>query len=345
MNSNAHASYEDALLRAGFSLAVLSDLGFESAAATQIPKRISELRPNGLTAMRDAVLEGITLLLNLNTILVQLGTNHVWNFVHIVLTDGEDTSSKTSVDETCNLLGIINQTIPERMLKTWFIGIDLKENATAAKDMIKFCLVGQKSTEFMNVSDLEISTIFEKIIIRLGIQNSAGVIGVQKQNSNQVDLLAFEQQKVKVDVSEQRFVVLFTLDMSGSMAGTRWNKVCSSVDKFVKYLGRDDLVAAVVFNNKVQSATSNGLRPSISLYPIPTANPQPKAVYSSNYNPPKPKKLASANNYNAAPYQDFDLYSFKKKSNKCLNAFVYIFYAIIVLGVIVELLRDFDLLF
>jgi len=76
-NPNQNISYEEALIRAGFSLAVLSDLGFESAKQTRIPQKISQLSPSGSTSMRDAVLEGITLLLNLNTILIKLGTNHV----------------------------------------------------------------------------------------------------------------------------------------------------------------------------------------------------------------------------------------------------------------------------
>lgn len=50
----------------------------------------------------------------------------------------------------------------------------------------------------------------------------------------------------------QNFAVLLNLDVSGSMAGQKWRSVCSSVDKFIDYLGENDLVSALVFNDETK---------------------------------------------------------------------------------------------
>ena len=326
----ANIAYEDALLRAGFSLAILSELGFEPATLSQIPKKITEISPIGSTAMRDAVIEGITLLLQLNTILIQLGTGNVWNFVHIVITDGDDTCSKTSVEQTCELLKLINCTIPEQMLKTWFIGIDLNQHGVAAQNMLKFCKTGQKNTEFMNITDLEIGSIFEKIILKLGIQQNTGLIGIHNQDSNQVNLLAFTEQKVGVSITEQRFVVLFNLDFSSSMSGSKWTQVCNSVERFVKYLGKDDLVAAVIFNDKVQKVTSDGIRLSL-----------PISENKRSYVPPQPKNIVIPDySKNPSSMLFYDNDRFQQKKNKCLDIFVYIWFGILVVAAVVEVLSE-----
>lgn len=38
-------------------------------------------------------------MLQLNTLVHKLGMGGLWNFVHIVITDGQDTSSKASLKE------------------------------------------------------------------------------------------------------------------------------------------------------------------------------------------------------------------------------------------------------
>lgn len=50
----------------------------------------------------------------------------------------------------------------------------------------------------------------------------------------------------------QNYAVLFNLDVSGSMSGQKWTSVCESVDSFIDYLGEDDLVSALVFNNETK---------------------------------------------------------------------------------------------
>ena len=62
--------------------------------------RLNAIEPSGGTAMRDSLLAGTGLVLKLNQALMQLGEAEHWNFVHIIITDGQDTSSKASLEDT-----------------------------------------------------------------------------------------------------------------------------------------------------------------------------------------------------------------------------------------------------
>jgi uncharacterized protein YegL len=47
----------------------------------------------------------------------------------------------------------------------------------------------------------------------------------------------------------KNFAVMFNLDVSGSMSGSKWTNVCKSVSAFISKLGGSDLVSGLVFNN------------------------------------------------------------------------------------------------
>ena len=51
-------------------------------------------------------------------------------------------------------------------------------------------------------------------------------------------------------------MVLFNLDCSGSMAGSKWNRVVQAVENFTSHLGQNDLVCGIVFNNTIRAITS-----------------------------------------------------------------------------------------
>lgn len=50
------------------------------------------------------------------------------------------------------------------------------------------------------------------------------------------------------------YIVLFTLDISGSMANN-WGKVCDAVNGFLGNLGPNDLVMGITFNDTVKILT------------------------------------------------------------------------------------------
>lgn len=72
----------------------------------------------------------------------------------------------------------------------------------------------------------------------MGVTSTAGNALFLKQEVN-----PYLQIKVK------NFAVMFNLDVSGSMSGSKWNNVCTSVNAFIGKMGQTDLVSALVFNN------------------------------------------------------------------------------------------------
>lgn len=62
------------------------------------------------------------------------------------------------------------------------------------------------------------------------------------------------------------------MDMSGSMEGKKWASVCKNVEDFIDYLGPQDVVAGLVFNNQT------------TLLPNPT-------VFRPNRSVSTPKKI------------------------------------------------------
>jgi len=132
----------------------------------------------------------------------------------------------------------------------------------------------------VNISNVKIDEIFEKIRIDLGIQKKTTLTGIATD-----DMAIFgvhEEYQPYLAIKEQKFAVLFNLDISGSMAGSKWTKVCQSVDKFVRFLGEGDLVAGVVFNDKIDILTKPSQQKAL---PPPTRTYQPTPT---RYQPSQP---------------------------------------------------------
>ena len=82
-------------------LAVVEQAGFCAATNNNrlaVIKRLLQIQPKGLTALRDAVILGVVHMLKVKQMLIELELlKH--KFIHIVLTDGDDTSSKNSTQD------------------------------------------------------------------------------------------------------------------------------------------------------------------------------------------------------------------------------------------------------
>ena len=61
---------------------------------------------------------------------------------------------------------------------------------------------------------------------------------------------AAKRDQLEIQFKENKFLVLFTLDMSGSMAGGRWKKVVAAVAGFMTGLKGHDIVGCILFNEK-----------------------------------------------------------------------------------------------
>ena len=266
-------------LRVGVAVTVLDKLGFSSPKDSPIVKELNSTYPSSSTAFYDSVCTGIELIIQLNAFLSQLEMNDTWNFVHIVLTDGEDTSSKTSLESAMKLMLAVGLTLKTSTIKTYFIGIDVEQNFKATRDIAALTLAGGENAQFFQASTVKVEDIFEKIRVGLGIiqQTNMGIIA----NENAA-LIGVQQKYTPVlTLKKQKYVVLFNLDASGSMSGSRWKRVCESVRKFTNSLGEGDLVGGIIFNDKVKIITAPEEKPAKQT--STTSNHHQQTYTSSKY--------------------------------------------------------------
>ena len=88
---------------------------------------LRQIEPNNKTALWDSAANGISTLLKLYTVLrdIGLGKNCDWQFLHIVITDGCDTSSNMSFEQFGGLMLKMGLQLPKNICKTIFLGVDL----------------------------------------------------------------------------------------------------------------------------------------------------------------------------------------------------------------------------
>lgn len=108
---------------------VLSKLGFQDASETNIPQILTQIKPTGGTAFRDALMGGCNMLIKLHQLLQETGQAETWNLVHVILTDGDDAGSKTSLMDAVKVMYIIGQLVNVKMLKVIFIGVGVSGKA------------------------------------------------------------------------------------------------------------------------------------------------------------------------------------------------------------------------
>ena len=59
----------------------------------------------------------------------------------------------------------------------------------------------------------------------------------------------FNVYQIKKENVKCRYAVLFNLDKSGSMMGSKWRNVCNAVETFIQNMGEEDIVACITFND------------------------------------------------------------------------------------------------
>lgn len=194
--------------------------------------RLNAITPNGGTAMRDSLLAGISLILKLNDALMQIGEEERWNFVHILITDGQDTGSEASLEEAAKAMYVVGRTIPVSRCKTIIIGIDLENSPQATAELVVLNQLGGENCELHEIGSVNISDLFDRIQIGLGISRQTGV-GLIQSPTGQRALVISQRNQPFMRVSRTSFAVVFNIDISGSMCGSRYQQVKQSVAHFL----------------------------------------------------------------------------------------------------------------
>jgi hypothetical protein len=264
--------------------ALLGSLGFQAVGNNTIMARLNAITPEGGTAMRDSLLTGITLILKLNQALMQIGEAENWHFVHIIITDGQDTGSKATLEDTAATMYLIGQTIPISRCRTIIIGIDLGQDAKATAELLALRQLGGENCEIYEIGSVEISDLFQRIQVSLGIVQQRGVGVVQTASGQRAVVVAQRNQPV-MQVSRTSFAVVFNVDISGSMSGSRYQRVKQSVGQFLASTPPDDLVAGICFNSEVNllgvSQPKPAARPAVQAAAQPVRQRPPPAAKSS----------------------------------------------------------------
>ena len=175
----------------------------------------------------------------------------IYRFLYIVLTDGEDTSSQASLRDIQNIYRKMGQEIGDEMFKTFFIGINLEYRAQ--RELQSIANVAGDCAELFNCRDVEISDIFQRIKLSVGLETR---IAIASDGNNIVGARA---DRVVLQAEKQKFLVLFDLDMRGSMIGQRWRLLQDALAQFFNVLEDSDMIGCVLFNHKAVCITGEVL--------------------------------------------------------------------------------------
>lgn len=226
---------------------VLHDLGFSLASDEHKFKMLlalGQVKCSNNTALRDATAYGIVRQIKLKAVLNQLDMFDDYQFVNIVLTDGEDTCSKITSVEIRQFFGQLREELGD-LCRTYFVGVGLDHKAK--QELNGIAQYGKDSCRVMNAADADIGKVFKEIQLEIGIQQQIGVM----VNANG-EAAVFRGNQLQLRASRRKYMVLLTLDVSGSMAGGRWRRVVEAVTIFFRSMTDDDIFSVILFNNEIR---------------------------------------------------------------------------------------------
>ncbi|KAL4442197.1 hypothetical protein ABPG74_009215 [Tetrahymena malaccensis] len=207
------------------------------------------VKPNGSTSLRDSIAKGISRILQMNQQLIEKYDIKDRHFLHIVITDGQDNNSEITVEQLAILMAVLGKTVPKQMITNHFIGIDLQKNSKDAAELLALSILGGDTSDFHLAQGESINDIFNRIQAQCGIITQTSLQAMQVED---VGLIGIQQrQRPFISVSIKKFIVLFNLDISGSMAGSRWSQLCKCITTFTERLTSQDLVSVILFNDSV----------------------------------------------------------------------------------------------
>ena len=179
--------------------------------------------------MRDAIIYGNNLMLKLHKLIEASQAADSWTFLHIVITDGNDTDSVSSVKRASHMLNTTCIDLSIRDLKIIILGVEIEE--TYAKSIRKLIEAAGTQGEYHDIDHTDLHQMFHRIREDAGIHNRTITLN-NAEYSPQVE----------------NYAVLFTLDISGSMQGKKWDVTRHATAEFIRHLESKDAVSAIIFN-------------------------------------------------------------------------------------------------
>ena len=155
------------ILRMAIGETVLAKTGFNNVKDATLLKHLRNVTPSGSTALRDSIQYGISKMIDLRDILGKLNYRKSWNFVQIILTDGEDNSSKTTLEELAIKFLLISKIFEKSEFMTYLIGVDINIDSQAFKDLLALKLLGGENIEVFGATSSNLKSIFERIKVSI----------------------------------------------------------------------------------------------------------------------------------------------------------------------------------
>lgn len=126
--------------------------------------------------MRDALLYGNNLMMQLHAILERDATANNWFFMHILITDGHDTDSNATIQQTYQALSMLRADMNVRDLKIVILGVDIEYNyANALRNLVSAAGI---HGEYHDITHTDIREMFHRI------RNDAGMLNRTMNNPN-----------------------------------------------------------------------------------------------------------------------------------------------------------------
>ena len=163
-----------------------------------------------------------------------------------MLTDGADNRSQHTLTDTQRIFLQLGREIGD-ICTTYFIGIGLGYQEKAQLQSIAD--LGGDAAQLYNCQDVQLTDIFDRIKVQIGIRRDVAVV------TDGTSYLAAQRDQLYLTAEHQKFLVLFTIDKSGSMSGGRWRRVCGAINGFCQGMGQNDILGVILFNEKVVCIT------------------------------------------------------------------------------------------
>lgn len=243
-----NANSENGALSVLLQQVLLSIGGFKVATPQEcnaFNRQLEKISPSKTTALYDSFAMGVKHMLQLRMVVEQLLEDVDFTFLHIVLTDGMDTSSSTNLNtaaQLCHQLSCLGA-----QCRTVFIGVEL--DAKARRNLEFLASAGGENISMELCSQHNIGQILDKIEVSIGIQERLHILQAGEAT------LAVQETGLHLQLKERKYALWFNLDISGSMSGQRWRNTKVAVQKLLAKLTPEDMFGAAVFNNEARVIT------------------------------------------------------------------------------------------